>query len=125
MHEFEAVSGVGILRGRAGHEHHAVGGEAVLVPTLAGNTARAISRSKPSVWIVAPGSDPAACQGLAFSYGVHPVNLAEEPEDWREFVERCLRERDLTAERVLLVAGPSKRNPNANHRIELMRLSAS
>jgi pyruvate kinase len=97
--------------------------EVVLVPTRGGSMARVISSFKPSVWVVAPTGDPAVAQGLAFSYGVHPVNLAEEPEDWREFVERCLRERDLTADRVMLVAGPSQRNPNANHRIELMRLS--
>jgi len=97
--------------------------EVVLVPTRGGSTARVISSFKPSVWVVAPTGDPAVAQGLAFSYGVHPVNLAEEPEDWREFVEPWLRERGVKAERVLLVAGPSQRNPNANHRIELMRLS--
>jgi pyruvate kinase len=99
--------------------------EVVLVPTRGGSTARIISSFKPSVWVVAPTGDPAVAQGLAFSYGVHPVNLADEPEDWREFVERWLPERGVKAERVLLVAGPSQRNPNANHRIELMRLSAS
>ena len=96
----------------------------VLVPTHGGTTARAISRGKPAVWIVAPSDDAATCQGLAFSYGVHPVDLAEEPEDWREFVATWLRERGVAAEYVMLVAGPSARNPNANHRIELMRLGA-
>ena len=97
--------------------------EVVLVPTRGGSTARVISRCKPSVWIVAPSNDPAACQGLAFSYGVHPVDLAEEPADWREFAARWLPGHGLTADRVLLVAGPSARNPHANHRIELMRIS--
>jgi hypothetical protein len=32
------------------------------------------------------------------------------------------RENGVAASRVMLVAGPSPRNPNANHRIELMRL---
>lgn len=97
---------------------------AVLVPTRGGTTARVISRCKPSVWIVSPSSDPAACQGLAFSYGVHPVDLAEEPPDWREFAARWLREHGVAVEHVMLVAGPSSRNPNANHRIELMRIGA-
>jgi pyruvate kinase len=96
--------------------------EVVLAPTRGGTTARVISRCKPSVWVVAPSNDPAACQGLAFSYGVHPVDLAEEPADWREYAARWLPEHGLTAERVLLVAGPSSRNPHANHRIELMRI---
>src|SRR5580765_1248176 len=96
----------------------------LLVPTRAGMVARAISRFKPPVWIIAPSSDSTACQNLAFSYGVYPINLAEEPDDWREWIARWSRENGITAERVMLVAGPSPRNPKANYRIELMRLDA-
>jgi pyruvate kinase len=96
----------------------------LLVPTRAGMVARAISRFKPPVWIIAPSSDCAGCQNLAFSYGVYPINLAEEPYDWREWIARWSRQNGITAERVLLVAGPSPRNPKANYRIELMRLDA-
>lgn len=106
------------------HALDAVPCDLVLVPTRGGTTARVISRCKPLVWIVAPSSDPAACQALAFSYGVYPVDLAEEPADWSAFVAALLRERGVAAEHVMLIAGPSPRNPNANHRIELMRLSA-
>ncbi|HEX3421577.1 MAG TPA: pyruvate kinase [Candidatus Udaeobacter sp.] len=94
----------------------------VLVPTRGGMVARAISRFKPPVWIIAPSSDSAACQNLEFSYGVYPINLDEEPDDWREWIARWLRENEIPAERVMLVAGPSPRNPKANYRIELMRL---
>jgi pyruvate kinase len=94
----------------------------LLVPTRAGMVARAISRFKPPVWIIAPSSDCTACQNLAFSYGVYPINLAEEPDDWREWIARWCHENGITAERVMLVAGPSPRNPKANYRIELMRL---
>jgi len=86
--------------------------------------ARAISRFKPPVWIIAPSSDSPACQNLAFSYGVYPINLAEEPDDWREWIACWSRENEITAERVMLVAGPSPRNPKANYRIELMRPDA-
>jgi pyruvate kinase len=96
----------------------------VLVPTRGGTLARAISRFKPPVWIIAPSSDPAASQNLAFSYGVHPVDLADEPDDWRQWVKNWLRENGVAADRVMLVAGPSPRNPNANHRIELMKFGA-
>ena len=96
----------------------------LLVPTRAGMVARAISRFKPPVWIIAPSSDCAACQNLAFSYGVYPINLAEEPDDWREWIARWSGENGILAERVMLVAGPSPRNPKANYRIELMRLDA-
>jgi len=96
--------------------------DVVLVPTRGGTVARAISRFKPPVWIIAPSPDPAVCQNLAFSYGVQAVDLAEEPDDWRQWVARWLNENGITAERVMLVAGPSPRNPKANYRIELMRL---
>jgi len=96
----------------------------LLVPTRGGTVARAISRCKPPVWVVAPSSDPAVCQKLAFSYGVYPVNLADEPDDWRQWIARWLHDNGRAAERVMLVAGPSSRNPNANYRIELMRLDA-
>jgi pyruvate kinase len=106
------------------HALHTVPCDLVLVPTRGGMVARAISRFKPPVWIIAPSSDPAACQNLAFSYGVYPINLAEEPDDWREWIARWVPENGITAERVMLVAGPSPRNPKANYRIELMRLDA-
>jgi len=106
------------------HALHTVPCDLVLVPTRGGMVARAISRFKPPVWIIAPSSDCAACQNLAFSYGVYPIDLADEPDDWREWIACWLRENGITAERVMLVAGPSPRNPKANYRIELMRLDA-
>src|SRR3954465_847312 len=95
----------------------------VLVPTRGGTTARVISRCKPSVWIVAPSGDPAACQGLAFSYGVHPVHFTEEPAKWKQFAAQWMPEHGVVGDRVMLVAGPSPRNPEENHRIEFMRIS--
>ena len=65
---------------------------AVFVPTTTGTTARMISRFKPAVWIVALSRDAAVCQGLAFSYGVHPLHLAQDPENWRDFARQWLRE---------------------------------
>lgn len=96
--------------------------EVVLVPTRMGTTARMISRCKSPVWILTPSSETAACQGLAFSYGVHPVDLAEKSADWRDFAARWLPEHGSSAKRVMLVAGPSLRNPRASHRIEFMQL---
>ncbi len=106
------------------HALNTVPCDLVLVPTRGGMVARAISRFKPPVWIIAPSAYCAACQNLAFSYGVYPIDLAEEPEDWREWIARWARENGIAAERVMLVAGPSPRSPKANYRIELMRLEA-
>jgi pyruvate kinase len=95
----------------------------VLVPTRSGTTARLVSRLKPSSWLIAPSPDHAVCQGLAFSYGVYSVENTNEDSDWRDFIERWLGANHVTAERILLIAGPSPRHPRANHRIELIRLN--
>jgi pyruvate kinase len=124
LQEQAAATGGDRMASLVEHALDTVPCDIVLVPTRGGSTARVISRCKPPVWLIAPSVDPAVCQGLAFSYGVHPVDLAEEPLDWREFAAGWLREHNLAAERLLLVAGPSKRNPDANHRIELMKLTA-
>jgi pyruvate kinase len=98
---------------------------AVFVPTRTGTTARMISRFKPGVWIASLSRDPVVGQGLAFSYGVHPVDLVEEPDNWREFARGWMREQQLSGAIAMLVAGPSARNPDANHRIEIMRVGGS
>jgi pyruvate kinase len=96
---------------------------AVFVPTRTGTTARMISRFKPGVWVAALSRDPAVCQGLAFSYGVYPDQLADEPDDWRNCARGWMREQQVSGSIAMLVAGPSTRNPDANHRIEFMRVS--
>jgi pyruvate kinase len=95
---------------------------ALFVPTHSGTTARMISRFKPPAWIVAVSRDPDACQALAFSYGVHPVDLADGPADWREYATRWVREQGLPGAIAMLAAGPSPRAPDANYRIEFMRV---
>jgi pyruvate kinase len=95
---------------------------AVFVPTRTGTTARMISRFNPPVWTIALAPDADVCQGLAFSYGVHPVQLAEDPENWRDFAGQWLREHQVPGAIAMLVAGPSTRNPNANHRLEFLRV---
>jgi pyruvate kinase len=95
---------------------------AVFVLTRTGATARMISRVKPAVWIVAVSRDAAVCQGLAFSYGVHPVQLAREPESWRDFAREWIREHQVPGALAMLAAGPSTRNPDDNHRLEFLRV---
>jgi len=95
----------------------------VLVPTVSGNSARAISRARSSVWILAVGNDEETLQGLCFSYGVEPVFLADEPENWKDFARSLADRFGLPCRRVILSAGPSCRQPEANHRIELMELT--
>jgi pyruvate kinase len=98
--------------------------DAVLAPTESGTTPRIISRCKPQVWIIAPCRDPVVCQALAFSYGVHAVNLGDD-EECQDEAARLVYGSGIAAKRVLLVAGPSPRNPKANHRIELIQFDAN
>ena len=93
---------------------------ALIVPTHSGTTARMISRFKPSAWIASVSRDPAVCQALVFSYGVCPIHVTQEPENWRDFAARWLREQRLPGAIAMLAAGPSDRYPDANHRIEFM-----
>jgi pyruvate kinase len=95
---------------------------AVFVPTRTGTTAQMISRFNPPVWIVALSRDAMVCQGLAFSCGVHAVQLAEDPENWSNFARQWLREHRMPGPVAMLVAGPSTRNPEANYRIEFLRV---
>ena len=97
--------------------------DAVIVPTRTGSTARMLSRFKPPVWTAAVSGDPAVCQGLAFSYGVHSIHAEIEPEDWRAFASAWAREHGIDARSAMLVAGPSAKHPDANYRIEFMRLA--
>jgi len=92
------------------------------VPTRTGTTARMISRLSPSQWIVALSRDPAVCQELAFSGGVEPVELVEEPKNWRDFAQTWLQEHQVPGPVALLVAGPSSRNPEANYRLEFLKV---
>jgi pyruvate kinase len=93
---------------------------AVFVPTRGGATPRMIARYKPAVWIVAVSAQPAICRALLLSYGVHPIEM-EEPEHWRDFAGRWMREHQVPGRLAILVAGPSPRNPEASHRLEFLR----
>ena len=95
---------------------------AVFVPTRTGTTARMISSFNPSMWIVALSRDPAVCRGLAFSYGVEPVRLDDDPPNWRDFARAWIEKHQIPGAIAMLVAGPSTRNPEANYRIEFLRV---
>jgi len=114
--EAEAISSV------VEHALERVPCAAVFVPTRTGTTARMISRFNPPVWIVGVSRDAGVCQGLVFSSGVHAVQLSEDPDNWRDFARQWLGEHQVPGAVAMLVAGPSTRNPDANHRIEFLRV---
>jgi len=95
---------------------------AVIVPTVTGHTARMVCRFKLPVWIAAVSPEEATCQGLQFSYGVSPVHAAEHSRDWNAFARQWTQSAGLPSGLVLLTEGPSRLNPRANHRMEIIDL---
>ncbi len=95
---------------------------AVFVPTRTGATAQMISRFNPTKWIIALSQSNEVCQGLAFSYGVYPIQIEEHPENWNDFARQKLKELGLSGNVAMLVAGPSPRNVDANYRLEFIQV---
>jgi pyruvate kinase len=95
---------------------------AIFVPTRSGATARRLSRFKPPVWIVAIASEETTCQGLVFSWGVYPVHEPEHPDEWCPYVRKWLADHGVEGEIAVLTEGPSRKHPEANHRMEIIEL---
>lgn len=103
-----------------GHMMDHVSPAALLVPTQSGATAQNIARFRLPVWVTAVSSRPQTCQILQFSYGIFPVYEPEPPEDWRRYSQSWLQSNGIRGDIVLLIEGPSPRNPTANHRLEII-----
>jgi pyruvate kinase len=104
------------------HALHTVPCSCIFVPTGSGTTARMISRFKPSARIIAISHDTAVCQGLMFSYGVHPMMITDDPESWSDFARDWLSEHQVPGTIAMLVAGPTAQHPDSNHRLEFVRI---
>jgi pyruvate kinase len=96
----------------------------IVVPTVSGATARNIARFRHPVWIAAVSSSASTCSALRFSYGTQPVHEPSLPDDWVPYVRNQLATRGVQEGMAILIEGPSPRRPDANHRIELLRLSS-
>jgi pyruvate kinase len=94
----------------------------VVVPTLSGATARNVSRFRLPVWVAALSPSEETCRHLQFSYGVHPVLELRHPEDWKAYIREGVQGAGLEGSLALLIEGPSRGNPEANHRMELIEL---
>jgi pyruvate kinase len=95
---------------------------AVFVPTRSGATARSIARFRPPAWIIAVSSQEATCQQLQLTFGVHPRFEPAHPEDWTNYVRRCLETFEITGDFAVLTEGPSSKHPEANNRMEIIDL---
>jgi pyruvate kinase len=48
--------------------------------------------------------------------------MADEPEGWRDFARNWLCDHQVAGRLAILVAGPSPRQPDADYRIEFLRV---
>ncbi len=96
---------------------------AVIIPTRTGNMARNVARFRPSTWITAFSCREQTCQNLMFSYGVFPVLVDEELQDWGPFTREWLKKQNRTAGLAVLTQGPSPEHPEASHSMEILNLN--
>ena len=94
---------------------------AVFVPTCSGATVRMISRFKPPVWIVAACTEKRISTRLLFSYGVHPIDIENEPGDWSAYASEWLKNEFKSAKSGILISGPSTHDNRANYRMEFLK----
>jgi pyruvate kinase len=97
---------------------------AIVVPTLSGRTARNVARFRHPLWITAVSPLEKTCRELQFSYGVLPVLETDLQEDWTAWTRRWMRDNGIAGGLAILTEGPSPKNPEANHRLELLDLGA-
>jgi len=94
----------------------------LIVPTISGYTARNVARFRLPVWITAFTAERSTCQALQFSYGVNPVQVERDLEDWNPFSREWLKSEGVDSGLVLLVQGPSEKHPDVNQRLEILQL---
>jgi pyruvate kinase len=97
---------------------------AVVVPTRSGATARNITRYRLPTWISAFSTDEAVCQALQFSYGVQPIKVEKDLQDWGPFTCRWLHEQGFESGLAILTQGPSPENPGASYNLQIAELSS-
>jgi len=97
---------------------------AVVIPTGTGRTARGIARFRLPVWIAAVSPSLQVRRRLLLSYGVEPLPLTGTESGWNAFVRAWMEEEGLVGRLAVLVQGPSRQDPDARYRMELLELNA-
>ncbi|WP_291523734.1 pyruvate kinase [Acidithiobacillus sp.] len=93
----------------------------VFTPTETGATARRIARFHLPTWIIALSHHHATCQRLLFSYGVHPVHVADDNHNWQEIACDWLHNHKLPAGPLIFTQGSSRGHPGSTNRVEILR----
>jgi pyruvate kinase len=94
----------------------------VVVPARSGATARRLARLRLPVWITAASDSERTCQGLQFSYGIHPVKVDLAPTEWRPWARQWVAANGTPGEYLILHEGPSPDHPDVAQRLEVVDL---
>ena len=86
------------------------------------SAARSLSLFRLPAWIIGISSSETTCQGLVFSSGVYPVFNEDHPKDYTPFVRIWIKEHEIQGDIAVLTEGPSSKQPEANHRMEIIEL---
>lgn len=95
---------------------------AVVVPSRSGSTARQLARFRFPVWITAASISEETCQGLQFSYGIHPERLDVAPGDWRSWAKQWVAAQGVPGDYLILIEGPSPDHTDVAQRLEVIDL---
>jgi pyruvate kinase len=95
----------------------------IVVPTRDGKTARDIAGFRQPVWIAAVSLQERTCQNLLFSYGVLPLLAKKHLKDWKPYIKEWLDSYGVEGNLVILTEGPSRRYPDVNNRMEILKFN--
>ncbi len=96
---------------------------AVITPTRSGSMPRNVTRYRLPVWVTALSAEESTCQSLQFSYGVLPIKVDNDLEEWTPFIRNWFSEQQINEGIALLAQGPSPEHPCSNHRLDFIDLS--
>jgi len=91
---------------------------AIMVPSLTGTTARRLAALHLPVPVIAVSPGMKVCQGLQFSYGVHPVFKPHRPHSWPAYLKEWLQQHKHTGNFAIL----TERTPAGDHQLEVISL---
>ena len=94
----------------------------IFVPTHGGATARRMARLRLPVWVAAAAHEEYVCRALNFSYGVFPVHEPGDVGDWSNYAKAWTKSMDMEGDAVVVIEGPSRLHPDANHKMEIVDL---
>ena len=99
----------------------------IFLPSRSGDTARRMTRFRLEQWIISPSHDVKSCQRLQFSYGIHPIFVAEKDvlrETYlrRRYTADWLSRQGIDEGLVLLIEGAGMLRAEDTKRLDIIAL---